>query len=331
MAILATQKVLTYDYWKPAAKLKKGDYVFNKDGKLTKIKLIQQYFSEDCYEIMFDDYLTIAGDKHLGFLIEDKKYRQRLDEYKGIQKKFRRPLRFTKVDNLKDQSLKDKRNRSAYSIPTTRPIELPHQYLSIPSFIFGFWFFNKNSRNKLLPPAGLSNYIHGQFKDAGYKIIEGKHGSNGERYFTVSPTIESQLTPSVPREIPDSYLLGSVEERINLLSGIMYSKSRQYSTTRDLFRFSSRHYGTVKQIQGLVESLGNKSSVTSDDFKKDYTIFFRTKSRIMDHQVSPPVKVHYGRRYIKDIKSIQPQMCVHIETHDEDNSILVGEGFIQAC
>lgn len=331
MAILATQKVLTYDYWKPAAKLKEGDYVFNKEGKLTKIKLVQQYYSDECYEIMFDDYLTIAGDKHLGFLVEDKKYRKRLDEYKGIQKRFRRPLRFTKVANLKDLPLKDKRNRSAYSIPTTQPIQLPHQYLAIPPFIFGFWFFNRNARHVMLSPKGLSTFIHNQFKDAGYKIHEGKHAANGERYFTVTPTIESQLAPHVPREIPDNYMLGSSEDRINLLSGIMHSKSRQYSTKRDMFRFSSKHYGTIKQIQGLVESLGNKSSVLSDDYKKDYAIFFRTKSRIMEHQISPPVKVHYGRRYIKAIQPIQSQMCIHIETQDDDNSILVGEGFIQAC
>ena len=331
MAILATQKVLTYDYWKPAAKLKEGDYVFNKDGKLTKIKLVQQYYSDECYEIMFDDYLTIAGDKHLGFLIEDKKYRKRLDEYKGIQKRFRRPLRFTKVDNLKDLPLKDKRNRSAYSIPTTQPIQLPHQPLAIPAFIFGFWFFNRNHKQVMLSPKGLSAYIYNQFKDAGYKIHEGKHGANGERYFTVTPTIESQLAPYVPREIPDNYMLGSSEDRLKLLSGIMHAKSRQYSTKRDMFRFSSKHYGTIKQIQGLVESLGNKSSVLSDDYKKDYAIFFRTKSRIMEHQISPPVKVHYGRRYIKEINPIKSQMCIHIETHDDDNSILVGEGFIQAC
>ena len=33
MAILATQKILTLDYWKRAHDLKAGDYVFDKDGK----------------------------------------------------------------------------------------------------------------------------------------------------------------------------------------------------------------------------------------------------------------------------------------------------------
>ena len=40
MAILATEKVLTLDYWKPARKIEVGDYVFDKDGKLVKVKLV---------------------------------------------------------------------------------------------------------------------------------------------------------------------------------------------------------------------------------------------------------------------------------------------------
>jgi len=36
MAILATEKVLTLDWWKPASKLVIGDYVFDKDGKIVR-------------------------------------------------------------------------------------------------------------------------------------------------------------------------------------------------------------------------------------------------------------------------------------------------------
>jgi hypothetical protein len=51
MAILATEKVLTLDWWKPASKLEVGDYVFDKDGKIVQVKLIQQYYSENCKRV----------------------------------------------------------------------------------------------------------------------------------------------------------------------------------------------------------------------------------------------------------------------------------------
>lgn len=331
MAITATQKVITLEYWKSADKLKVGDKVFNKDGKIVTVKLVQQYFSEDCYEIIFDDHLTMQGDKHLGFLIENPKYRQRIKEYKGVRKQFKRPLKFTRVEDLLDLPLKDKRSRSNYSIPTTKPIEFPFQYLPIPPFLFGFWLFNKNTKNIFLPPKGYSKVVQQKFKDHGYKVIEGKFGRNGEHYFKTDPKIELQLAPNIPTKIPTNYLMASVEERIELLSGIIHAKTRQYSLNTDTFRFTSYHYGTVVQIQSLVESLGSRTLIEQDPTYKYYTLYFKHRIKLVEHQRSPPVKVHYGRRYIKQIKTIQSQMCVHIETDGPDNSILVGEGFISTC
>ena len=59
MAILATSKVLTLDYWKLASQLEVGDYVFDRNGKPVQIKLIQQYRSEHCYKVHLDDHLSI--------------------------------------------------------------------------------------------------------------------------------------------------------------------------------------------------------------------------------------------------------------------------------
>ena len=56
MAILATEKVLTHNYWKPAYKIEVGDYLFDHNGKPTKVTLVQQYhtwFSPLPYAISF--------------------------------------------------------------------------------------------------------------------------------------------------------------------------------------------------------------------------------------------------------------------------------------
>ena len=99
MAITANQKVLTLDYWKPASKIEVGDYVIDKNGNPVRVKLIQQYRSEQCYEVVLNDHLSVAGDVQMGFLLETEKYRNRLKDYKGI-KKFRRPLKFTKLGDM---------------------------------------------------------------------------------------------------------------------------------------------------------------------------------------------------------------------------------------
>jgi hypothetical protein len=175
---------------------------------------------------------------------------------------------------------------------------------------------------------GTTDFVVQRFKDHGYKVVMGPLINTGEREFSVKPTVESQLIPSIPKMIPNNYLFGSPEQRQDLLSGIACSKNRRYNKRSDRFRFSSRQYDTVRRVQLLAESLGGRSSIQSDDHKKNFTVFFKIRALIHPEQSSPKVKVHHGRRYVSKISPIPTQMCVHIETTGEDNTILVGEGFI---
>lgn len=327
MAILATEKVLTLDWWKPASKLEVGDYVFDMNGKIVQVKLIQQYHSENCKRVTFNDHLSISGDSHLNFLVEDLKYRNRVHQYVG-RHQFRRPLKQKSVEDLEETPLKDKRERLVYSVPTTRPLELPHQTLPVPPFIFGFWFFNRKSKGQFSAPANYHDEVIARFKDYGYKIKLGRKRPGGRQEFTVTPTIESQLAPNIPNRVSNNYLLASPEQRLELLQGIILSKSAQYNEKDDRFRFSSKNFPTVLRIQALVESLGSKTRIEYYEPSGTYNIFFKTRLKLVSNQLSPPVKVHLGRRYIKNITNIAPQMCVHIETTSKDSTILVGEGFI---
>lgn len=329
MAILATEKILTLDYWKQASQIQPGDYVFDKNGKLVKVKLVQNIMASKCYEILFNDYTQVCGDSRLGFPTETPKYRKRVHEYKG-KRQFKRPLAKKVVEELVTAPLKTKHNRLAYSVPTAKPLQLPHQDLPVPPFVFGFWFFNQNRARQYSTIPGYAETIEQKLKDHGYKLEFVGKKQNNERLFTVYPTIESQLAPNIPTRIPANYILSSVEQRIELLKGILHAKSRQYSKTKDTFRVTAQNFGTIQQVQYIVESLGHRTKVWYDETKKYYTIYFRSRLNLVDNQVSPPVKVHHGRRYIKQIEPLPPQQCVHIETEGEDNSFLVGEGFI-AC
>lgn len=278
-----------------------------------------------CYEVTFNDYLSVAGDNRLAFPIETPKYRKRTHEYKG-KRKFMRPLAKKEVEELATLPLKTKYDRLAYSIPTAKPLQLPHQDLPVPPFVFGLWFFNRRRNNMLSISDKYVDFVHQKLKSYGYKIIHNKN----PQYFSVFPTIESQLAPNIPTRIPANYLLSSAEQRIELLSGILYAKSRQYSKAKDSFRVSDYHFPTIQQVQMLTESLGHRTKVEHESTKKYYTIYFKSRIKLMEHQVSPPVKVHHARRFVKQIEPLPAQQCVHIETDGDDNSFLVGEGFI-AC
>lgn len=330
MAITANTKILTLDYWKPASKLEVGDYVFDRTGNIVQVKMAQMYQGTQCYEVTFNDYLTVTGDSMLGLPVETTKYRNRLCTYKG-KLKFRRPLKHITAQELLDTPLLNNRNRKTISVPTAHPLQLPHKDLPVPPFLFGLWFFARRSTGRLAAAPNTSDFVHEKFKDHGYKVKVGAMLTTGERDFRVEPSISRQLIPNIPKNIPNNYLLASPEQRQELLSGIMCSKPRQYNKKRDTFRFSSKNYDTVRRVQLLAESLGCRTQLIDDKNKKDYTIFFKSRLQLIPNQSSPPVKVQYGRRYITSVKPTDSQMCVHIETTGDDNTILAGEGFIPTC
>ena len=259
MAILTTEKVPTLDYWKFANKLEVGDYVFDKDGKVVRVTLVQEYHSKRCYTVELNDHLTVSGDENLALPTENRKYRQRVTDHKGVFK-FRRPLKPLKVAQLLEEQLKDHKNELRFSVQTTKPLQYPHQDLPVPPFVFGYWFFNRRKNKKMTVK---NECVIEKFKEFGY--IPKFYGKSN--YFTVTPTVESHLLPLIPTKIPNNVLFSSQEQRIELLSGIMLAKTRQYNKKTDTFRFSSRRFAVMQQIQCLAESLGIKTSSQHDKIR----------------------------------------------------------------
>lgn len=320
MAILATQKVLTLDYWKIASDLKPGDIVFDRAGQPTTVKLVQHYRAPNCYKVQFKDGLSVAGDANLQLPLENEKYRKRAQDYKGVLK-FRRPLTATPVSKLLNNSIYGRENRLEYSVPTAGALQFPHQDLPVPPLLFGFWFFNRKKDHGINPPFEFLEHVYCQFQDAGY-LLEKKR-----RNYQIHPSIRVQMSQHDTTKIPNNYLLASPEQRQQLLSGILMSKSRTYMPSRDIFRFSSYNKIVIRQVQYLAESLGCKTTLMGGDF---YTLYIKTKLQLTPNQQPKPIKVRQHWRLIEDVYEITPQGCVHIETTNPDTGFLVGEGFI-AC
>jgi hypothetical protein len=327
MAITANQKILTLDYWKPADKIIEGDYVFDRKGQLVKVTSTQHFYSEKCYTVHLDDLMSISCNGSAHFLLETPKYRIRSLEYKG-KKEFKRPLLDLLLSELIEKPLRYKGNKLFFSIPTCEPLQFPHQDLPVPPFIFGFWYKNKIKHNHFSVKDENCDFVLQKFKDYGYKIIKKRKDAQRGLYFSVSPTIESQLAPFIPNEIPNNYLLASHEQRIELLSGIVNAKIKQYKPSIDRFNISSGSWQEIRRIQALVESIGCKTTLHHSEYVNIYKLGFKSRYRLCENQNSPPIRIHQTRRYIIEIEQIAPQQCVHIETDGPDGSFLVGEGFI---
>ena len=322
MAILATEKVLTLDYWKMAADIQPGDILFDRHGNPVKVKLVQSYRALHCYEVQFNDKLTVAGDEHIKLPVETEQFRKQARKYQG-KKKFRRQPNPIPLAKLIDTPLTGRENRKEFSVATAGPLQFPHIDLPVPPFVFGFWFFNRRKDGTLKPPPEFRDEVREKLKEYGYIPTK-------QERFTTSPTIFSHIAPSTPHRIPNNYLLSSAAQRLELLQGIMQAKSRRYNPKGNRFRFTSKRKDLASQVQYLAESLGCKTVMEYDKTKRYYTVTITTRLKLTPNQIPRPMKVRQEWRLIEDIYEIAPQSCVHIETDGPDKSFLVGEGFI-AC
>jgi hypothetical protein len=327
MAITATTSVLTGEDWKYAKDIRPGDWVFNRLGKPVKVKTAQMYRSEDCCRVTFSDYLIVEGDNHLAFPGETSSTRIKSFRYKGVRRRFVNPRTLSATQMLED-GLIMRETRYKFSVPTTEPVQLPEQPLDIPPFIFGLWFMSRKRNQTLSVPHEFEERTFQIFKDHGYKVEN--LGVYNKKYtkFRTNPSVWTQLIGKIPTKIPLSYLNASAEQRLALIQGILTARPVKISSKDGFFTFKSSRKHISSAFQYLSESLGATSALTYDAAANTHNVRVRRIQPFLPEMAPSRPFTHYARRYVKSIEPIPAQLCVHIETDEEDGSFLAGEGFI---
>lgn len=328
MAITASTLVPTPDGWERADNIFKGSYLFDERGQVVQVKGVQTYTPQDCYEVTFEDGLTVLGDKHLTFHMQDRKWRNRLGEYinrKNRTKtlKMSRPLIELDCESLSSQPLVDNNNRIIYSVPNCLPVQYPIRDLPVPPYIFGVWFATKSPTGRHWVRDRPIEKMKKVFRSYGHFIKTSKH-KNGDVLFDIRPSVHNSFLFAgldIPTSLPFYYLDGSVSQRIELLEGFIDSGFIKKHKTTTLYIAKNANYKLMRKIQGLVESLGVKTELHLPKIGHKYTLKFRIKSDLS-------VLFGTNRRFVTKITKIPAQPCVHIET---DTQFLIGEGFIPVC
>jgi hypothetical protein len=220
-------------------------------------------------------------------------------------------------------------NRLDYSMPTCGPLEFPTQDLPVPPYLFGIWFRKTSYKGNYWVYHDNLEFFKSKLQDSGYEMILKEDRSKKDKaLYSISPTVESHLIPNIPTTIPYNYLYASVEQRLDLLSGLVMGKPLQFSKDRSMIYISLTSYLEFRKVQMLAESLGCKTSFKIDPMTKVYRLKFKINYKIHPQQDEPKRKIHQARRYPNTIEEVEPRMCVHIETDSADGSYLVAEGFL---
>lgn len=325
MGVLSSSLVPTPDGWVMACEIQKGDLVFDPYGLPTTVTKVQDYTPTECYEVTFDDGLSVQGDKHLSFMAQDIVWRNCLTRYKNYKtnkprRPFKRPL--VKVTISEDLQLR-KGVRLNYSVPNCLPIKYPTRTLPVPAYIFGVWFASLSPTGRLWVRDKPMDRIQRVFRGYGHFIKTKKH-KNGDELFEIRPSVRDSFLFAglpIPTSLPYYYLDGSFSQRAELLEGLIDGGLIKKYKNSNLYVANDANYHMLRKIQGLVESFGIKTTLHTPNNSRSYNLKFRS---------DPNFEHLYGlnRRYITRIDKIAPKQCTFIET---DSQFLIGEGFIAVC
>lgn len=275
--------------WTTMGGIRVGDEVFDEQGKVCSVLEVKDIaYDRPCYEVAFSDGTKIVADEeHLWCTIST------LDSRKGKAG----GVRTTK--EILETLTQSRRGDSKHSIPVTAPLDLASADLPVAPYALGVWLGDGFSHSAQMCAGHEDvNEIIEHLRASGVRCTTPRANKEGVYLFTLQNENERRkdclqaklrcLGVLCNKHIPQTYLRGSQEQRLELLRGLMDTDG--WIDSNGACGFSS----SIPQLRDgaleLLRSLGYKPTVSSvtarlrgKAHKTSWRIFFKA------HSEHPPV------------------------------------------
>ena len=333
--------------WVKADDVKIGDYLFASNGKPTKV--LGKYYQgiKDIYEIEFSDKTKVnCGLEHLWITRDPSKSKEW-----GV-KSLKEILEIGLHDKPSKQQLEFNRPpRNRWQIPMCKPVEYCEKKFLIDPYVLGLLIGDGNLCNGTVSisiPEHENETINriSSTLNENY-TLKGDFYSNCPRYSIIRRDKKNYKGNDYIKEIkrlglnvighekfiPEEYMLGSIEQRIALLQGLMDSDG-SISKEKNKIDFTSTSLRLINDVKLLIESLGGKcNSIYEDKRKNKYNKScyklriqirinpFRLKHKSERYTIDDSHK-RYCNRYIKNVEKVRQSEAVCFYVDSEDHSFL---------
>jgi len=357
-ALANGEPVLTIDGWKPVETLTLEDQIIGSDGKPYKLLGIFPQGIKNIYLVTLSDgsSVKVSGD-HLWFT-QDKK--ERSLKIRGSVK--------TTIQVSKTLKTVQQKPGNSHSIPYVRPIEFSKKQLKIHPYLMGALLGNGCFRkstihihnperdiieklSQYLPKNDYiekTNYPSGKAKCLTFLIRNKKFGQSSDiTKALIDYNLSNKL--SYEKEIPNCYLMSSIEDRLLLLQGLLDTDGYVASRTKGKYKFSPIEFSTTsykmaEQVKFLVQSLGGRCVIGKrmGSYKKHGKIIYtRENYRVGISFLNEIIPVSSEKnitkylkdknlkrdRYIQSIEKIEDGECTCIAIDSPDH-LFVTKDFI---
>lgn len=318
-------KVLTRKGWIRIGSLSIGDKIYTKSGRETTVTGIFPQGKKQAYQIMFRDKTTVeCGIEHLWSVAPSsgsgrKKFRVKtLGEIikAGISKPF------------------GGRKKARWRVPLCDPIRFPERKLPISPYVLGVLIGDGSTCGRMIQFSNpdMDSDIRERVDNLlpeDVDIGENRSGICPYFYFRGPGAKRMRMilraikldVKSGHKFIPDDYKLGSIEQRTDLLRGLMDTDGSSMGNRVNFFTTSKR---LASDVAELVRSLGGLSVIrkydrTGDGKTTEYVVNVKVSfCPFYTQRKARKWKPQYPSRYIWGIKKSREvdQVCISVDAKD---------------
>lgn len=314
-----------------------GDIIYDGNGELTEVEHVSEIHYNPCYKIIFDTNEEIICDhEHRWFITERiSKGKYGNDTYK---------INYVENEYTTEELFTKKNKKNILRIKCVK-INSDKKELPIDPYLLGVWLGDGSKDCGAI--TNMNENVWKEIIKRGYLI--GKDVSKGgsgkaqtRTIFSIYPILK-KLNLLKNKHIPDVYLRGSYEQRLDLLRGLMDSDG-YYNKIRKRCVINTTQKWQAEAAMELVSSLGIKASLlktyaTYKTYKKEsYNVTFRMDDvspflcRNIDSHISMTNMRKHQKEQYRLIKSIElidtvPTKCISVKS--ETHSYLAGRTYIK--
>jgi len=307
--------ILTPAGFIPLGDLSVGDVIYGPDGNKTKITFITETMNDrPCYEIEFMHGEKIIADaEHLWNVTDPHRGNITITTLELIE-------RFNKFA-LTTNSLHIQNNKA---------IEFDKKILPVHPYIFGVWLGDGGTSDGRIT-CTIDDYeiYKEKFQEIGYKVSNFRLDPRSERtgnFTTYGLVTDLKKTGAWGnKHLPQNYIFNSIENRLELLRGLMDTDGTCEKT--GVSRFYQSNHKFANEIRLLLSTLGIKSTITprKTKFKDNYSVVFASNQydifclpRKLSRQRLLKNHAKNNRIYIRSIKKVDsvPVRCLQVDNRD---------------
>jgi len=344
--------VATPTGWKQFGDVHVGDYIFGVDGKPTKI-IFETPVTYDsvAYRVTFSDGTEITVCKDHLWETETHACRKANGDLNGKSKVTRRRKstqqapRVVTTEEIKNTLLVKVGGelRPNHSIRTCEPVEYPEQKLLVDPYILGAWLGDGTSCAGDV--TGIDEEIHQYIGMVFDRYMRPSSAAVGQTWsYRGLTSALGCLGVLDNKHVPVQYLIGSVEQRLALLQGLMDTDGT--ISKRGDCSFYNTNERIADAVAELAASLGIKVNRESrlpklngsrigcngEKYKKCFIVHFTTDLPVFwlrrKLERIRPVAAKAKRRYITAVTPTAsvPMKCIRVD--NESHLFLVSRSFI---